>query len=519
MLRREQTATENSCGLCCAVVWCSQIVLCSATANVAASAAATATAAGAAAAADVEGSWDAMNSSEDAIEEKEQPQPSHSNTDQQARKAELSEQSRVIIDESNKLLEMRPSTKSASGGAEATARADSPPFKSRSPSPDSEAFSAASTRYPLHTPRFKRIDFDEIGDAIVEERKPAWKQWQESIKDSYYKVPFCLSLLCLYFYARFLAKKTVERSREETAFLDSQLSRRNVRRSSSPFEGLSARSPSTKLPSFHATAPRTTGVYDETGPYAAPAVSTSQGIELGYGKKASDIEARLLRTSVLPDSMKTVTTKEFRRGPAPAVGSASEAFADETDYQVCLFASNSHRLIEAKVALPMSQQAYPLDAAQYEYGTTTAFRRAHMRSTFLPRPYYSRPNRDDPDYFDFDLQHSVEMFKRPEGRYIPRGPQRWEEELLGDAKTKGAAPVSGYMFTKGDPDWRTNGTSYLSAALRTPSYWEHRFTSIGREVRESNPISLDSIARNKPVTSRWTEYRDPELEDLTDSDD
>ncbi|KHN81091.1 hypothetical protein Tcan_05277, partial [Toxocara canis] len=98
-------------------------------------------------------------------------------------------------------------------------------------------------------------------------------------------------------------------------------------------------------------------------------------------------------------------------------------------------------------------------------------------------------------------------------------PQRWEEELLGDAKTKGAAPVSGYMFTKGDPDWRTNGTSYLSAALRTPSYWEHRFTSIGREVRESNPISLDSIARNKPVTSRWTEYRDPELEDLTDSDD
>ncbi|KHN81081.1 hypothetical protein Tcan_05283 [Toxocara canis] len=298
-----------------------------------------------------------MNSSEDAIEEKEQPQPSHSNTDQQARKAELSEQSRVIIDESNKLLEMRPSTKSASGGAEATARADSPPFKSRSPSPDSEAFSAASTRYPLHTPRFKRIDFDEIGDAIVEERKPAWKQWQESIKDSYYK-----------------AKKTVERSREETAFLDSQLSRRNVRRSSSPFEGLSARSPSTKLPSFHATAPRTTGVYDETGPYAAPAVSTSQGIELGYGKKASDIEARLLRTSVLPDSMKTVTTKEFRRGPAPAVGSASEAFADETDYQ-----------------------------------------------TFLPRPYYSRPNRDDPDYFDFDLQHSVEMFKRPEGRYIPRG--------------------------------------------------------------------------------------------------
>lgn len=51
------------------------------------------------------------------------------------------------------------------------------------------------------------------------------------------------------------------------------------------------------------------------------------------------------------------------------------------------------------------------------------------------------------------------------------------------------------MLLKGDTDWRTAGTSYLSAALRTPSFWEHRFQSIGREVRESNPISFDSLAR------------------------
>lgn len=51
-----------------------------------------------------------------------------------------------------------------------------------------------SARYPLHTPHFKRIDFDDIGDAMVEERKPAWKQWQESIKDSYYKVGFSLNI-------------------------------------------------------------------------------------------------------------------------------------------------------------------------------------------------------------------------------------------------------------------------------------------------------------------------------------
>lgn len=41
--------------------------------------------------------------------------------------------------------------------------------------------------------------------------------------------------------------------------------------------------------------------------------------------------------------------------------------------------------------------------------------------TFMPRPYYSRPNRNDPDYFDFDLQYSVDLYKRPEGKYIPRG--------------------------------------------------------------------------------------------------
>jgi len=53
----------------------------------------------------------------------------------------------------------------------------------------------------------------------------------------------------------------------------------------------------------------------------------------------------------------------------------------------------------------------------------------------MPRPYYSRPNRDDKDYFDFDLNHSVDMYeffrnqindlnrnssyRRPEGKYLP----------------------------------------------------------------------------------------------------
>jgi hypothetical protein len=45
------------------------------------------------------------------------------------------------------------------------------------------------------------------------------------------------------------------------------------------------------------------------------------------------------------------------------------------------------------------------------------------------------------------------------------------------------------------------------------------FESIGKEVRDSNPVSMDSINRNKPVASRFTEYRDPDYEGLSDIED
>lgn len=35
--------------------------------------------------------------------------------------------------------------------------------------------------------------------------------------------------------------------------------------------------------------------------------------------------------------MKTITMHDFRNGPAPAPGSASEAYVDETDFQVSLW--------------------------------------------------------------------------------------------------------------------------------------------------------------------------------------
>uniref|UniRef100_A0A915NHP8 Uncharacterized protein n=1 Tax=Meloidogyne floridensis TaxID=298350 RepID=A0A915NHP8_9BILA len=104
----------------------------------------------------------------------------------------------------------------------------------------------------------------------------------------------------------------------------------------------------------------------------------------------------------------------------------------------------------------------------------------------IPRSYYSRPNRDDKDYFDFDLQHSVDI------------PQHWETKLLNEYKAKGEAPLSGYMFTKGPSDYRAAGTSYLSAALRTPSFWEHRFAQIGASVREADPW-IKAIEKAYPV--------------------
>lgn len=80
-------------------------------------------------------------------------------------------------------------------------------------------------------------------------------------------------------------------------------------------------------------------------------------------------------------------------------------------------------------------------------------------------------------------------------------------------KGKGDAPLSGHMFTKGDQtDWRSNGSSYLSAALRTPSFWEARFSNIGKEVRDRPTVTMESIAKNRPVPNRFTEYRDPDLD-------
>uniref|UniRef100_A0A1I7XQX8 Uncharacterized protein n=1 Tax=Heterorhabditis bacteriophora TaxID=37862 RepID=A0A1I7XQX8_HETBA len=306
----------------------------------------------------------------------------------------IADTSSALIEESRRLFDSKSCVSNTSHMSSPV-----PLYKSCSASSDNgDSYPLSLPRYSAPTPRFKRIDFDDRLEDLYGDRKPAWKTWQESIKDSYHK-----------------AKRSVERNKDETAFLETTLNRTRISRAESPFRHLSTDTgfiPSIRsrnslmMPSLSdrsrlASSSSSLGhaVASGSGPYIAPAVTASQGIESRYERRANDVEAMLLKTAPLPTHMKTITAKEFRNASPSSVGLASEK--DDYDF-----------------------------------------------SMYCPRPYYSRPNRDDPDYFDFDLQHSVDLFKRPEGKYTPRGPQEWETKLLGDAEAKGSTPLSGYMFTK-----------------------------------------------------------------------
>lgn len=95
-----------------------------------------------------------------------------------------------------------------------------------------------------------------------------------------------------------------------------------------------------------------------SGLYAAPHMNKTQGIERPelsrYSKIADDVTgngwgkhsaihakimaffvARLLKTSILPEHMKTFTRKEYRNAPNPAAGSASEQYSVDDEMTVC----------------------------------------------------------------------------------------------------------------------------------------------------------------------------------------
>ncbi|CAI4232584.1 unnamed protein product [Auanema sp. JU1783] len=357
----------------------------------------------------------------------------------------VSDMSSALIKEAQDLLDAKPSTRPTISTADCDILENT---LGRTIAPR-HFTSSSSTLLPRQFSSHQLKTESDIEEKIYNRKAPA-KALQESINDSYHKV-----------------KRTIETQINDAE--DPYRSSRHLRSPTKPFRHLdgaydrySGNMSSSNLSSLRRSAsasynsPRSTAGY--SSPYAAPAVSLSQGIESRYDYMARDIEDRLLRTCPLPKEMKNPRT--YVR-PSPVVDNDDD---DDDDYSV-----------------------------------------------YAPRTYYSRPNRDDPDYFDYDLQHSVDLFKRPEGRYTPRGPQNWETKLLNE-NTNGSAPLSGYMFTKGDTDWRSNGSSYLSAALRTPKFWEQRFDKLGKEIRDSNPLSLESVNRNRPIASRFTEYRDPDLD-------
>ncbi|KRZ91786.1 hypothetical protein T08_4588 [Trichinella sp. T8] len=98
------------------------------------------------------------------------------------------------------------------------------------------------------------------------------------------------------------------------------------------------------------------------------------------------------------------------------------------------------------------------------------------------RRYYSRYGNNDPEYFDWDLDAAVSRVKEQQaisyGR-PPVQPRYWEHQLFKDMTyLQGEKLISPYMFNKTDDSSNFTKTSYVSSALRTPSYWTYRFENL-----------------------------------------
>ncbi|KRZ73477.1 hypothetical protein T10_1293 [Trichinella papuae] len=98
------------------------------------------------------------------------------------------------------------------------------------------------------------------------------------------------------------------------------------------------------------------------------------------------------------------------------------------------------------------------------------------------RRYYSRYGNNDPEYFDWDLDAAVSRVKEQQaisyGR-PPVQPRYWEHQLFKDMSyLQGEKLISPYLFNKTDDSTNFTKTSYVSSALRTPSYWTYRFENL-----------------------------------------
>lgn len=136
---------------------------------------------------------------------------------------------------------------------------------------------------------------------------------------------------------------------------------------------------------------------------------------------------------------------------------------------------------------PLSSSTASTTSSSLSSSTTTASRLppGAVRSTLSApnvlygnRRYYSRYS-DDPDYFDYDLNHSVDLFRKNKSAYVPLNSARtWESNLFkGKSHTTGDSAISSHMFSGANKyeDNRYQNSSYISAALRTPTYWAYRY--------------------------------------------
>ncbi|EPB77883.1 hypothetical protein ANCCEY_03059 [Ancylostoma ceylanicum] len=113
---------------------------------------------------------------------------------------------------------------------------------------------------------------------------------------------------------RIEAKRSVEKSKDETQFLESALTRTRRSKGESPFRQLDT----------------STGFIPSVR-YGYCAVLTSPNVP----KEGLMIQVtKLLKTTPLPAHMKVITAKEFRNAPAPSAGSASDL--DDYDFSVLL---------------------------------------------------------------------------------------------------------------------------------------------------------------------------------------
>lgn len=133
----------------------------------------------------------------------------------------------------------------------------------------------------------------------------------------------------------------------------------------------------------------------------------------------------------------------------------------------------------------LSESGCCADDASSSSNDERAPRTWENNSLYGNRRYYSRFDQGkDPDYFDFDLNHSVDLFRKPKLAVAPRDPTYFEHQLFNDkSRMHGhSTTISSLMFKGAEESESKAGgcktalqTSFISSALRTPSYWEYRY--------------------------------------------